>query len=614
MGLRFLASDPEVRILAVQDGHVEAFIKLARSPLLEYRRTAAVCFASFTLHETNKTHMIRAGCIPAILSLVLDKDLATKRDGIFAIANLGDSMELQADLVREGTLQVLCEVANCDDARVQRDTARCFSTLTQTDDVRSELIAQNALPAVLTLAKSLDIASQRYASLTLCNLSCSIPAHKIRLIDDGALRPIIFLSRFPDTEIQRYSALSLAGLALGGHGNNKQRLVDDGCMRPLIDLVRFPDKDVQLAATIAVNAIVIGPEQGTKSAVMTENGLEPLLDLVNKGLDTGLLKKDTTKVKGKSKPSNALKANMHTADHVDEDFEDIFSSAIYCLGSLSENEDVKEKLVELGAIGSVVRHVYTGNFEIKRAAAYFLATVTEQMEFHANLVAEGGLEAIVYLAEMEDIECLEYASFSLAHLASNRDCQVKLVSIGAVRALVSMIASDQEPRHYAGLALLKLADNFENHLKIAEEGGIQALLRLGRSSTSDEQLQYKAALTVGQLASSAVKILPSAEISHATGGHTGRHNAAIMSASMQTANGEEGATIGHGVRVMNKLRTQVDMQKARQRTLEYLDKSLQATQKHMTAIGSDDVPLALEGPAAAATTSSAGDAQKAPRK
>lgn len=74
-----------------------------------------------------------------------------------------------------------------------------------------------------------------------------------------------------------------------------------------------------------------------------------------------------------------------------------------------------------------------------------------------------------------------------------------------------MLASEAEPRHYAGLALLKLADNFENHLRIAEEGGIQALLRLGRVRSTDEQLQYKAALTIGQLASNAVKLIPNAE-------------------------------------------------------------------------------------------------------
>ncbi|CAM9506308.1 unnamed protein product, partial [Heterosigma akashiwo] len=113
----------------------------------------------------------------------------------------------------------------------------------------------------------------------------------------------------------------------------------------------------------------------------------------------------------------------------------------------------------------------------------------------------GGLEAVVQLAALEDVECQEYAALALAHLASNRDHQVRLVELGALRPLVSMMAVEAEPRHYAGLALLKLADNFENHLRIAEEGGIQALLRLGRARSTDEELQYKAALTVGHLAS-----------------------------------------------------------------------------------------------------------------
>merc|ERR1712054_614962 len=144
------------------------------------------------------------------------------------------------------------------------------------------------------------------------------------------------------------------------------------------------------------------------------------------------------------------------------------------------------------------------------------------MEFHDDLVREGGIECIVTLASLEDIECQEYAAFSLAHLASNRDYQVRLVDCGALRPLVSMMSVHAEPRHYAGLALLKLADNFENHIRIAEEGGIQALLRLARARSTDEELQYKAALTVGHLASNAVRLLPQAGNSSLAGGNGGK--------------------------------------------------------------------------------------------
>jgi hypothetical protein len=187
-----------------------------------------------------------------------------------------------------------------------------------------------------------------------------------------------------------------------------------------------------------------------------------------------------------------------------------------------------------------------------------------------ELHRDHALEAIIALASQEDIECQEYAAFSLAHLASNRDFQVQLVNLGAVRPLVALLASDAEPRHYAGLALLKLADNFENHLRIAEEGGIQALLRLGRSRSTDDQLQYKAALTVGQLASNAVRMIPQE-------GGGGR--------------GDDEQPIGHGARMLNRMRTSQASDKAKQKTLQYLDHSVEATQREAAMMsGSQPLP------------------------
>jgi len=168
-----------------------------------------------------------------------------------------------------------------------------------------------------------------------------------------------------------------------------------------------------------------------------------------------------------------------------------------------------------------------------------------------------------------------------------------------------MLSSDAEPKHYAGLALLKLADNFENHLRIAEQGGIQALLKLGRTRSTDDQLQYKAALTLGQIASNAVRILPTTKTAAEGGNATVQPSAtATMSRTMGATTGTEdlnasmsrtmGATtgtedlnastqplIGTGSRVMNRLRAQVAAQKdfAKDSTLNYLDKSLAQTQQ-----------------------------------
>ena len=220
-----------------------------------------------------------------------------------------------------------------------------------------------------------------------------------------------------------------------------------------------------------------------------------------------------------------------------------------------------------------------------------MALLCEEQEFHGDLEREGALAAVISLALLEDVESQEYAAFCLAHLASNRDLQVKLVNLGAVRPLVTMLSSDAEPKHYAGLALLKLADNFENHLKIAEEGGIQALLRLGRTRTTDEQLQYKAALTLGQLASNAVKLVPSAggtssniaPVSHEKMDSLAKTN---TSANAYAGSGKLGASSSSSQsqsqsRVTERLRAQINAQKkaAQDSTLSFLDQSLQQTQE-----------------------------------
>ena len=120
---------------------------------------------------------------------------------------------------------------------------------------------------------------------------------------------------------------------------------------------------------------------------------------------------------------------------------------------------------------------------------------------------------------------------------------------------------DVDPGRAAALrrsGLLKLADNFENHVAIAQEGGIQALLRLGRERTTDEELQYKAALTVGTLASNAVKMMPPTAETHGTG-----------------AKRMVRSDIGFGAAAMLQGRVAGEARKGREETLAYLEKTTQ---------------------------------------
>ncbi|KAG6609141.1 Vacuolar protein [Phytophthora cinnamomi] len=472
MGLRFLSANPTIRVYIVQESLLQPFIKLAQSPLLDYQRTAAAAFSSFSLNEENKLKLVRDGGLTQILRCCAYDDLEVKRDCVFALANVADSLEHQLDVVREGAISAMINVGAHDDARVQRDCARAFASLSVTNSIKPELVRQGALPSLFRLTRSLDVATQRFATLAICNVASS-GDDKAFIVEQGAIRPLTHLIRFPDAQIQRYAALALAALALGGIGNNKLRLIEEGAVPPLIDLLRYPSADVQLCGCLALNALALGKLSVTKVSVMQSGGLLPLLAL------------------------------LASTD------EECVRCALYCLGSLAESKDVLQKLVELGALAHVIALTKCIDTETLRNCGYLLALVVEQQtDYHDDLYREGGLDAAIALACVEDMECQEYATFTLAHLASNREYQVRLVERGALRPLIAMMSVHAEPRHYAGLALLKLADNYENHLRIAEEGGIQALLRIARARSTDEELQYKASLSLGQLASNATRSLP----------------------------------------------------------------------------------------------------------
>jgi hypothetical protein len=86
-------------------------------------------------------------------------------------------------------------------------------------------------------------------------------------------------------------------------------------------------------------------------------------------------------------------------------------------------------------------------------------------------------------------------------------------------------------------------------------------------------MQYKAALTLGQLATNAVKLLPSSRPVAETG-----KKASGVPLSMSASDSQP--LIGTGSRVMNRLRSQVAAHKdsGKGLTIDYLDRSLAQTQ------------------------------------
>lgn len=471
--IRFLISNYKVRQGAANGNSLKSFIELANCAVSYYEEAASVSFASMSCNVSSRNCLVEPSLIDSCYLIMKNSsNLTSQRDAMFALSNICELHDSHKFIVSSGLISLLIDVVEtCGDQCILREIARAFASLSFNEDMKVLLYENSCIPLLYELARSQDRHTQRFSLVAICNLCQS--SKKENILGTQILDCLHFLVRFQDVTTERCSALSYASLALGNFNNCKERISGDRiAVKALFDMFDFPDDDVQLCSLLALNAITLGENKAPKACVMRDNNLSQVVKILSR--------------------SNADKAHC----------------VIYLLGSLSEHDEVKDALVELGVIQHVIKHSELGSIEIKRASCYYLALLAENQSYHKRLFIDGAFPTIIAISSLSDVECQDYGAFALAYLASNRNYQMTLVKLGAVRPLVSMMASETESKHYAGLALLKLADNFETHLIIAEEGGIQALLSMGRNHSTDEELCYKTALTVGSLASNAVSSLP----------------------------------------------------------------------------------------------------------
>lgn len=467
IAMRFMASSVEVQKTLSKENGFSPFLDFSESNLLDFQRSAAAAMASMSMNETGKSMVLRKGGIEAILRLCIHLDQHVQKEAVFCVANFAGSPDFRQYVAKEGGVETLKAVATTThDVEILCNAARALSSLSIDIPTKAIMVLQE-IPKVLSkLAKSSDIATQRFAALALCNLCLGTREQKESIVKQGSLRILLFLLRFPDLVLERCASLAIASLSLGSQ-KNKVEIVDRGFVRPLIEIITHPDVNMRQCALLALNGVALGEVSSTKQTVFKENGLSPLLALVK------------------------------------SDDDESVHAGLFMIGTLAEDADICDALVAMECVQLIVEKAAAGSIEIKRAAAYAFSLLAECPDYHENIKVGGGLESAITLASLVDEECQDYGAFTLAFLSSNKAFQIPIVKLGGVRPLVSMMANNSESKHYAALALLKLADNFENHITIAEEGGIQALLQLGRSKVSSEHVQYKASLCVGALAKNA---------------------------------------------------------------------------------------------------------------
>jgi hypothetical protein len=436
---------------------------------------SAVLLALMSLNDQNR-YTLAVHFFPVILRLCMNADVTVKRNAFTALANLAESDSVHHVLLEGSIVLEMSRMAsNILDSVVTREWTRIFATLSINDTAKADMLLHNIESLFVKFGRRADCAIQRYIVVSICNL-CLYIKEKPRVIgSESLLRILTFLSRSADLEVERGAILSFGALALGSNDHAIEDMINRGVFDLILDALRYPDVSMKQCASLLMNTLLLG---------------------------------DTDIVKLKFYDNrHGIRLVMSLLDSADDE---CIHNAVYIIGSLIENRNLRKTIVDLDGISHVTRIFSSSSVQVKRVCGYIYSILSEEKEYHSLLKNTDAIQNAVNLAGMVDEECQFYGSFALFHLASNPDLQKSIAGMGAVRNLVSILATEASTRHCAGLTLLRLADNFENHIIIAEEGGINALIKLGKKGTSKSgTLQMKATSALSHLASETIASLPS---------------------------------------------------------------------------------------------------------
>lgn len=173
------------------------------------------------------------------------------------------------------------------------------------------------------------------------------------------------------------------------------------------------------------------------------------------------------------------------------------------LGNLAVNLSNKLKIVRLGGLEPLMKHMQSSNVEVQCNAVGCITNLATHEENKAAIARSGALIPLIRLAKTtKDIRVQRNATGALLNMTHSEDNRKELADAGAIPVLASLLHStDDDVVYYCTTAISNLAVDSYNRKRLSSEtrGLIHDLVDLMESSSVKAQCQ--AALALRNLAS-----------------------------------------------------------------------------------------------------------------
>ena len=410
-----------------------------------------------SLNKKLKRKIVVDGGLSAVLRCAGSKnrDLQLQVSGVFA--NLSERIENTIEMVDQGCVPYLCELASVRSDEIAQDISRSFANILSNEENHVKVYEQHAFRTLVALTQnSNDHVAKRYAAMALRFMATS-PEVRVRLVKAGLLSPFLDLAKSPLIDYQRTAAAALSSFSI--NEENKARLVKDGGLTTIIACISYNDLEVQRDLSWSLANLCSSVEYHID--IRDEGGIEAL---TSAGLS------DDARVQRSCARSFSL---------------------------LSENVELKKTMVDRNVLPTVYALCRSLDVQTMRYGCLTLANLAsiEDNEVKERLSSQGIIRVLLFLARFPDMDVQRYACGSICNLGlGSENNKVRLVEEGVVRSLVDLVKfPDTEIQRCASLALTSIALSKMDLPKISimQEEGLLPLLAL---AASEDKVCARAAL------------------------------------------------------------------------------------------------------------------------
>ena len=134
---------------------------------------AALC--NLAVSDENKYEIVKAGCVPALISLAQSGDMLVASQSCATLANLAEMKINQDAIADEGCIRPVITVMRSKYIEVQREAGRLLANLCASEsDFTFGIIEAGGHNLLISYLLSQDTACQRVGSMGICNLCTQV--------------------------------------------------------------------------------------------------------------------------------------------------------------------------------------------------------------------------------------------------------------------------------------------------------------------------------------------------------------------------------------------------------------------------------------------------------